>query len=165
MTIHTIGPTRVVVYFTPAELRDRGCTAETLDEELAAPLVRRALREEGIAAEGKMEIDAFPSDCGLLLFVHLTPPGRQWFSFGGLEELLAAARGGGVPPEDAVLCWYGDRWWLSLPPEEKRWGHILSEFGRPERERPALDAALREYGAVIFPQRAFSRLLAYFPRN
>ena len=98
MTIHTIGPTRVVVYFTPAELRDRGCTAETLDEERAAPLVRRALREEGIAAEGKMEIDAFPSDCGLLLFVHLTPPGRQWFSFGGLEELLAAAQGGGVPP-------------------------------------------------------------------
>ena len=116
MTIHTIGPTRVVVYFTPAELRDRGCTAETLDEERAAPLVRRALREEGIAAEGKMEIVAFPSDCGLRLFVHRTPPGRQWFSFGGLEELLAAARGGGVPPEDAVLCWYGDRWWLSLPP-------------------------------------------------
>ena len=165
MTIHTIGPTRVVVYFTPAELRDRGCTAETLDEERAAPLVRRALREEGIAAEGKMEIDAFPSDCGLLLFVHLTPPGRQWFSFGGLEELRAAARGGGAPPEDAALCWYGDRWWLSLPPEERRWGHILSEFGRPERDRPALDAALAEHGAVIFHQQAFSRLLAYFPQN
>ena len=165
MSIYTIGPTRMVMYITPGELRDWGCTVETLDEATAAELVRRALRERGMEAEGEMEIDAFPSSCGVLLFVHMIPLGRQWFSFGGLEELLAAARVCGTPPEDAALCWYGDRWWLSLPPEERRWGHILSEFGRPERDRPALDAALAEHGAVIFPQQAFSRLLAYFPRN
>lgn len=165
MTIQTIGPTSVVLYLTPAELRDRGFTAETLDGPRAAGLVRRALREWGAEAEGAMEIDAFPSDCGVLLFVHLTKPARQWFSFGALEELLAAARSGGEAPKDTDLCWYEGRWWLSLPPEEERWGHILSEFGRPERDRPALRARMAEHGATIFSGQAFSRLLAYFPQD
>lgn len=158
MTIQPTGPSSVVLYITPGEWRARGME-EYRDKERLVPLARWALAQAGLPSEGPLELEAFAAGCGTLLFVRRLTGGRTWFSFGRLEDLLAAARSVDAPPEGAALFWLDSGWWVSLPEEERRWVHILSEFGQPRPEAPPL-----AHGTVIFPQGAFSRLLAYFPQ-
>ena len=160
MTIQPIGPSSVVLYITPGEWRARELEGPDREARLL-PLARWALARTGIASEGPLELELFVSACGTLLFGRRLAGERRWFSVTRLEELLAAARSAAAPPEGAALFWLEERWWLSLPAEEQRWVHILSEFGQPRRTAPPLSET---HGAVIFPQGAFSRLLAYFPR-
>lgn len=157
MTVQPTGPASVVLYITPGEWRDLGLGEREEKERLA----RWALARAGVSPEGPLELEVFGADWGTLLFVRRLGEERRWFSFDRLEDLLAAARSVDAPPERAALFWLDKRWWVSLPAEERRWVHILSEFGQPRRAAPQCAHA---HGTVIFPQGAFSRLLAYFPQ-
>ena len=163
MTIQSIGSASVALYITPADLKEHGLTPAELTLERALELTRDAFREAGIDLEGSIEIEAYPESCGVLVFAHVHRPERVWFSFGSLEDLVAAARSLPSPSPKAALLWWEGRWWLSLPGEERGTAARMSEFGRWEAARPHLDACLAEHGRAVLERDALAGILAYFP--
>lgn len=162
MTIQPIGPESVALYLTPADLREHGLTPEELTRDLALVLTRRAFQQSGLPAEGPMEIEAYPDPCGVLVFARLREPAPRWFSFEGLEPLLAAAGSLPVDGPDAALAFYDGCYWLSIPAGDVQAACRLSEFGAPAAD-PFLDAKIAERGAVLIPGAALSVLLHWFP--
>ena len=125
MTIQPIGSASVALYITPADLEARGLTPSELTLEEALGLTRSAFRQAGLALEGTVEIEAYPERRGVLVFAHVRPPERTWFSFLRLADLAAAARVLGPVPPQAALFWGGGRWWLALEGEEEGAGARL----------------------------------------
>ena len=163
MTIQPIGSASVALYITPADLREHGLTPAGLTLERALSLTRDAFRQAGITLEGPMEIEAYPDACGVLVFARVAPQPRQWFSFSGFEELLAAVRTLPAPCRDSALAWLDGRFWLSLPGSERGMAACLSEFGRTEAAGSHPDARLAEHGRAILEQDAPAVLLRHFP--
>lgn len=163
MTIHPIGAASVALFITPADLKEYGLSPDELTRELVLKVTKDAFREAGLSAEGPMEMEAYPDSCGVLVFVRLNPPAYAWFVFENLEDLLAAARAlfGALP--DAALTLYHEKYWLSVPAEDRRAVCRLTEFAAPAAVTPFLDAQITEHGAVILPGQAFSMLMHWFP--
>ena len=151
MTIQSIGSASVALYITPADLKQYGLTPAELTLEQALKLTRAAFREAGITLEGGIEIEAYPENCGVLVFAHVRTAERSWFSFACLEDLAAAARCMPAPRPDAALFWWDARWWLSLPGDQS------------EDDRPHLDACLAEHGRRVLEKNALAGILTYFP--
>ena len=112
MTIQTIGSASVALYLTPADLRERGLTPSGLTLERALEITRTAFQEAGILLDGSIEIEAYPDTCGVLVFAHVRPPERVWYSFETLDALLDAAHALPAPAPDAALSWWEGRWWI-----------------------------------------------------
>lgn len=163
MTIQPIGSASVALYITPADLKERGLTPSALTLERALELTQDAFNQAGITLAGSIEIEAYPDACGVLVFARVCAPERVWFSFEGLEPLLAAARSLASPLPDAALLWWDGRYWISVPSEDGKAVCRLSEFGRCETARPHLAARLAEHGYPILSGDAFSTLNTYFP--
>ena len=163
MTIQSIGSASVALYIPPADLKQYGLTPAELTLEQALKLTRAAFREAGITLEGGIEIEAYPENCGVLVFAHVRTAERSWFSFACLEDLAAAARCMPAPRPDAALFWWDARWWLSLPGDQRETAAFLSEFGRSEDDRPHLDACLAEHGRRVLEKNALAGILTYFP--
>ena len=162
MTIEPIGSSSVALYITPADLNQRGLTPQSITLEEALHLARQAFEEAGIATDGAIEIEAYPDVCGVLVFARVQPGGSSWFSFDGLEEVLAAAHAIAGPWPDAALTLWDGRYWLRLEGGDERMACCLSEFGRPELPSPHFDARLAEHGSVLIPADAFSVLVHHF---
>ena len=152
MTIQPIGSASVALYITPADLKEHGLTPAGLTLERALAITQTAFHEAGITLEGSIEIEAYPDACGVLVFAHVRAPERAWFSFDGLEPVVAAARDLPAPRPDAALLW-GEEQAIAR----------LSEFGRCETARPHLEARLAEHGRPVWDQDALTALLSYFP--
>ena len=172
MTIQPIGSASVALYITPADLKEHGLTPAGLTLERALAITQTAFHEAGITLEGSIEIEAYPDACGVLVYLEERgvrgrrtgrAPERAWFSFDGLEPVVAAARDLPAPRPDAALLWWEDRWWLSLGAGEEQAIARLSEFGRCETARPHLEARLAEHGRPVWDQDALTALLSYFP--
>ena len=131
--------------------------------ERALDLTQTAFRQAGVALEGALEIEAYPDSLGVLVFAHVHPPERVWFSFGELEEVLAAARALPEPRPEADLLWWEGRYWLSLPAEERHAIARLWEFGQEEPPRCQLEARLAEHARPVLQGNALTALLSYFP--
>ncbi len=162
MTIEPIGSASVALYITPADLEQRGLTPQSITLEEALRLARQAFAEAGIAADGAIEIEAYPNVCGVLVFARVQSGRESWFSFEGLEEVLAAAHALPGPWPDATLTLWDGRYWLRLEGGDERMTCCLSEFGRPETPSPHFDARLAEHGSVLIPGDAFGVLLQHF---
>ena len=157
MTIQPIGSASMALYITPADLEARGLTPAELTLEEALELTRTAFRQAGLALEGTVEIEAYPERRGVLVFAHVRPQSRTWFSFLRLADLAAAARAlGPAPPADAALFWAEGRWWLSLDGAEEGAAARLSEFGGAE-------APPARPGGPVWDRDALARVLTYYP--
>lgn len=164
MTIQPIGSASVALYITPADLKEHGLTPAGLTLERALAITQTAFHEAGITLEGSIEIEAYPDACGVLVFAHVRAPERAWFSFDGLEPVVAAARDLPAPLARMRRCSGGrtaggSRWDAG---EEQAIAR-LSEFGRCETARPHLEARLAEHGRPVWDQDALTALLSYFP--
>lgn len=162
MTIEPIGSASVALYITPADLRQRGLTPESLTLEGALALARQAFEEAGITTKGAIEIEAYPDVCGVLVFARVQPEAGSWYSFDSLEEVLSAAHALPGPWPDAVLTLWEGRYWLCMEGGDEAARCCLCEFGRPETPAPHFDARVREHGSVIIPGDAFAVLLRHF---
>lgn len=163
MTIQPIGNTSMALYITPSDLEERGLTPAALTLEGALELTQSAFRQAGLTLEGSIEIEAYPDAWGVLVFAHMRRPDRVWFSFDGLEELLAAARALPEPRPDADLLWWEGRYWLALSAEERQSIARLWEFGREEETSFQQEARLAEYADPVLRGNALTALLEYFP--
>ena len=164
MTIQPIGAASVALYLTPADLSAYGFTPADLTLKQALLLTRQACRGAGIDLEGNVEIEAFPEHCGVLVFAHVRPTGRAWFTFEDVEPVLGAALALREKAPDAALWWWEGRYWLSLPAGEEGAGAVCCEFGSPCPPDPLLPARLEEGGRLIFPRRALHQLCRHFLR-
>lgn len=164
MTIEPIGGAGVALYLTPADLARRGYSPASLTLEQALELTKEAGEEAGIALEGRVEIEAYPECCGVLIFAHIRPTGPVWFTFDELEPLLQAALALWGTGADGGLWWWEGKYWLSLPAEAEGAAAVCREFGSPRQVPPLLEARLKEAGQAIFPHRALQQLCRHFLR-
>lgn len=162
MTIQPISAASVALYLTPADLRERGVCSDALTAKDTLELTRHAFRQAGLPLEGALEIESYPDKCGLLVFVHINPPGQTVWAFDDLESLLGGAAALGAEEPDGALYWWEDRCWLVLPGRETDISARLSEFGSQETGDPYIAARLEEYGTPLLPARAPSALRKYF---
>lgn len=162
MTIQPISAASVALYLTPSDLRERGVRADELTAEHTLELTREAFRQAGLPLEGALEIETYPDQCGLLVFVHLSPARQTVWRFDDCEALFAAAAILGADETDGALYWWEDRCWLVLPGGEAGLCARLSEFGSQETADPYILARLEEYGTPLLTADAPSVLRRHF---
>lgn len=162
MTIQPISVHSVVLYLSPADLRERGISFDQLTTAHALELTREAFCQAGLSPEGPLEIETYPEQCGVLVFVHIHPARQTVWRFADSESLLAAAcalDGGG--PDGALYCWDGC-FWLVLSGPESGVCARLSEFGDQVSSDPYMAARLEEYASPLLPAGALAVLQRHF---
>lgn len=162
MTIQPISAASVVLYLTPTDLRERGISTGELTAAHALDLTREAFRQAGLFPDGSLEIETYPDQCGVLVFVHIGPTRQTIWRFGDCESLLSAASALGEIGPDGALYWWEGRFWLVLPDCETDGYARLSEFGEQETGDPYILARLEEYGVPLLPDSALSALQRHF---
>ena len=159
MTVQRIGGTGVALYLTPEDLEDHGGDRETLDVSWTTDVIRQYLNRGGVRMEGKLEIEAFPCDSGVLLLASVCPPEPVFLGFPDFESVLCAARG---RPEPTGRLFYADGQYILTLPEGPA-ARAMKELG-VWLERPSgFEAWLREHGRVILPDGALAHLAGIFP--
>ena len=164
MTIQPIGAASVALYFTGVDLAVHGSTPAGLTLAQALTLTRQACAQAGIPLRGSVEIEAYPERSGVLIFAHVSPSAKQWFTFDDIEGVLSTALALCRRDPDAALWWYEGRYWLALPGEDQGAGAVCAEFGAPQPDAPLLHARLEEAGQAIYPHHALSALARHFLR-
>ncbi len=159
MTVQRISGTSVALYLTPEDLKDHGGDRESLDVSWTAGVIRRYLDRGGGRTEGKLEIEAFPCDGGLLLLANIRPPDPVFLGFSDFENVLCAAR---ERPERAGSLFYADGQYILALPEGPA-ARALTEFGVRLERPPGYEAWLREHGRPILSEGALARLDEMFP--
>lgn len=162
MTIQPISAASVVLYLTPTDLRERGISFDQLTTAHTLELTREAFCQAGLTPAGALEIETYPEQCGVLVFVHIRPSRQTVWRFEDFESLLAAAavlgEGG---PDGALYCWE-ERFWLVLSDQDANRCACLSEFGEQESSDPYIAARLEEYGLPLLSAGALAALQRHF---
>lgn len=162
MTIQPISAATVVLYLTPTDLRERGMSSDELTAAHALDLIQEAFRQAGLSPGGSLEIETYPEQCGVLVFVHISPAQQTVWRFEDCESLLAAAAALGKGGPDGALYYWREHFWLVLPDQETGGCARLSEFGDQETGDPYIFARLEEYGVPLLPANALAALQRHF---
>ena len=143
MTVHPINPTTALLYLTREQLRQRGLHPDFLTREHSIELAREGLSSIGQAAGDVVELESFPDQNGLLLFIHTAPAGSAVWRFFDSEALLDAAI---ALPDFKIrpLYRWKDTYWLVSEGND-----ALSEFADRTADDPLLAARLAEYAQPL----------------
>jgi len=156
MTIQPISEVSVVLYLTPDDLQQRGLCAAELTAEQTLELTQTAFARSGLEPERILELEAYPEECGMLIFVYITPNRQSVWRFSDSETLLdgvAALR----EETDGALYWWEDSYLLVLPDP----AICLAEFGTREDDE-YIHERLREYATPLLEQNAPALLKKHF---
>ena len=141
MTIQSINPTSVLLSLSREELQERGLRPDLLTRQQTEELARECLFALGRNDDSVLELESYPGEDHLLLFIHTTP--AVW-RFPDGDTLLDAMA---VFPEltGLSLYWWQNAFWLV-----GKGSDALSEFAEPIRDDPLLGARLAEYAQPLF---------------
>lgn len=153
MDLQIIGGTQLVLYISRTELRRRGMSAGALGLREVLLLVREACGETGLSPDRLKEIEAYPEDGGMLVFIHMERREKEWFCFQDLPRTLDGIAALKTPPE-GMLVWNGTCYCLSAGREEQQL--VLSEFGTALSDQKA--KALEETGTLVLDRGALTKL-------
>lgn len=140
MTVHPIGPASALLSLSREELQER-----RLHPDLLTPLQTEKLAQECLSSLGRsvdcvLELESYPSEGGLLLFIHTAP--AVW-RFPDADALLDAVSALPLLAEFPLYRWQ-DTFWLV-----GEGGASLSEFADPIRDDPFLGVRLAEYARPL----------------
>ena len=77
MTVQPIDASSAALFLTTADLARRGLTPESLTLRRALELTQLAFQRLGLRCTGELEIEAYPSRDGVLVFARALPPRRR----------------------------------------------------------------------------------------
>lgn len=156
MTIQPISEASVVLYLTPDDLQRQGLCAAELTAEQTLELTQAAFARSGLAPERILELEAYPEECGMLIFVYIAPDRQSIWRFSDSEALL-----GGVAAlkaeTDGALYWWEDSYLLVLPDPAV----CLAEFGTREDDE-YIHEHLLEYATPLLERDAPAVLKKHF---
>ena len=156
MTIQPISDVSVVLYLTPDDLRRQGLSAGALSAGQTLELTRQAFAQSGLSSEHILELEAYSEECGVLVFVYISPVCQSVWRFFDSEALL-----GGVAAlkeeSDGALYWWEDSYLLVLPDPAV----CLTEFGTRVQDE-YISERLQEYATPLLEQNAPALLKKYF---
>ena len=156
MTIQPISEVSVVLYLTPDDLQQQGLCAAELTAEQTLELTQEAFVRSGLEPERILELEAYPEECGMLVFVYISPARQSVWRFSDSETLLdgvAALR----EETDGALYWWEDSYLLVLPDP----AICLAEFGMREDDE-YIHERLREYATPLLEHNAPAVLKKHF---
>ena len=140
MTIQAIGTAGAALYLSPEDLRAEGLSYGELPPERALEIIRFACRRAGITLEGPLEIDAFPSGKGVLLFARTCRPRRHLLHLTVLR-----------------ICWREGRRWPSRRRRPLFSGGRSGGGSRFRRRRPAAPLFSPSSGSPVIWERDWRR--------
>lgn len=149
MTIQPISAASTVLYLTPADLSEYDLCAEELTAQQILNLTGDILRQTWIFPSAPPELEVFPAECGLLIFIHI---GNEIWMFLDFEALLSAILTLEHECSDCRLFWWNDAYWLVLPGQNAKSNATLSEFGSSVSDIPYMTARLEESGTFLLDQ-------------
>lgn len=162
MTIQPISAASVVLFLTPTDLQKHGMSSGEVTAAHTMELAREAFHQAGLPSEGPLEIETYPGQCGMLIFVHICPLQQTAWRFEDGESLLAAAAALREGWPDGALYWWETHFWLVLCGQAADACACLSEFGDQEKSDPYIAARLEEYGIPLLPANALAVLQQHF---
>ena len=136
MTVHPIGASALLLFAALSDLQERGLHPDSLTYEQTERLAREGLSVLGWNTNGVLELESYPGEDGLLLFIHTAPEVWRFPDGDALLDAMAALQG----LDTHALYRWKDAFWL-VGAEHA----ALSEFADPIRDDPFLAARLAEY--------------------
>lgn len=140
MTVQSIGPTTALLSLSREELRKRGLHPRLLTHQQAGELARECLLSLGWSADCALELESYPGEDDLLLFIRTAPAVWRFSDSDALLDAIAV-----LPTlTGSTLYWWQDAFWLV-----GRDCPLLSEFARRMESDPLLHARLNEYARPL----------------
>lgn len=149
MTIQPISAASTVLYLTPADLLEQGLRVEELTPQQILNLTRDALCQTWVFPSAPPELEVYPAECGLLIFIHL---GSEIWLFRDFEALLTATLALDHDHTDCRVFWWNEAYWLILSGQNTKGNALLSEFGSSASDIPYISSRLEESGTLLLDQ-------------
>lgn len=161
MEITQIDPTHLVVFYRSEELAS---PPSCVNEEAACRLCRAAIKKAGLPPYGRLKIDAYIRESGILLFTELLGSLPLLFRFHSLENTIGAAHAlHQVCAPPSILVYYEGDYYLGIFAREETPSFLtLREFGDVVLDAADRLAVLCARGTVLFPEHAVSSLVKWF---
>ena len=159
MTIQPINERDIALFIGKSDLEKRGLTPEELNVNEARQMVFDAFVSAGLDLDKSLEIEAYYSCCGVLVFARQKQWGGIW-QFSDFEELLSALYALGEPGVKASVIRCGGSWYIFTACEQA--AHILDEYAPRSEQGEIFYEHLREHGATVLNEAFTATLCSYF---
>ncbi len=162
MEIQLIGSGKLVIYLKGEELKSLPATPHDITTNEAADILRLALGSTYDQSWESVYFELFPGKDSLLLFALQHSGTPTFFTFGGIEPLIGAARA--CPPGLISYLTYIEETYILIvyPWNGESPPGVLSEYGE-ELSRPAhFSLHLSEHSKVLSGPTALDELKAAF---
>ena len=146
MTIQPISSTTSLLYLTFTELQERGMHPQFLTYEHTLELAREGLSVLGQCVDNTIELESYPDNNGLLLFIHIAPPTPSVWCFMDDNAFLDAVLSMREILPSPIYCWSNNFWAITDSTPDPR----LSEYADLMENAPLLSARLTESAAQLF---------------
>ena len=141
MTIHPINAGTFLLFAARTDLLERGLHPDTLTHEHTTALAKEGLSALDRNIDAILELESYPGEDGLLLFIHTTPAVWRFFDCDAfLNAVTSLPHLTGQP----LYQWNGDFWLVGEGSTTR------SEFADPVRDDPLLSTRLAEYAQPLF---------------
>lgn len=161
MELTKIDATHLVVFYRREEL---AAPPSCVNEQTATRLCRAAMKQAGLSPHGRLKIDAYIRENGILLFTELISTTPQLFRFHSLENTIGAAHAlhQVCAPPSVLIYDRGDYYLAVFAREETPSLLTLHEFGDIVPDAAEQLPALCRSGTVLFPEHAIPSLVKWF---
>lgn len=162
MEIQQIGDGKLVIYIKGEDLKNLPASPYDITTDEAADILRAALGSTYDESWDSVYFELFPGRDSLLLFALQHSGSPSYFTFGGIEPLLAAAR---VCPSGLIsyLTYTGDTYILVVYPWNGEYPpKVLFEYGEESPRSAHYALHLSEHGKVLAGPTALDELRAAF---
>lgn len=141
MTVQSIGPTATLLFLPREELQQRDLHPHQLTQQQAEELARECLFSLGRSVDCILELEGYPGEDGLLLFIRTAPTVWRFSDSDALLNAMALLPSLTSQP----MYWWKETFWLVGEDNAP-----LSEFADCMEDDPLLHARLAEYALPLF---------------
>ena len=160
MTIQPINECDLALFIGKSDLELRGLSPDTLSISDARQMAYEAFAKAGLECGRQLEIEAFATNCGLLVFVRKAQP--QWgiWVFSDFEDMADALCALGCPGIKASIIHCGGKWYICTASHEAC--YVLDEYAQRLVGGEAFYAHLREHGETVLDDDLSGTICPYF---
>jgi len=160
MTIQPINEHDIALFIGKSDLEKMGLSPEELDINDARQMASRAFASAGLECGSNLEIEAFASSCGVLVFARNAPIGQGVWCFAGFEDMIDAVCALGEPGCKASVIHSQGKWYITAAYNEA--ANVLDEYGERHQNEPIFAEHLKEHGVTVLDGAMTGTLRSYF---
>ncbi len=160
MTIQPINEYDIALFIGKTDLEERGLSCDALSMSDAQKMAREAFVSAGLECGKNLEIEAYASNCGVLVFARKAHPVTRVWVFSSFEEFIDALCALGEPGCKASVVHYEGKWYISTCSDFA--ADVLDEYAQRCERGMLFSEHLREHGVLVLDNASTCVLASYF---